>query len=446
MKWIVFLGALLGIVPLLSYGAIRSTPFRRALVGLIAFSVFHTADINIISHETYRGDSSGIEVTTIDLMALSLFVAQRVRGARPFEGFRFTWSRMLYLGAVLLSLTAAPLLLHATYSVWKLLRMFFAFSVLATEFTDLASVRAALIGLGAGVLSQGLWAMKQRYIDGMHRLSGSQPHPNSLGMLVNLVTPTALALMLAGHKRRFNAAIVATGAVCVILSLSRGAILMFAVSAALVIAGSLAKDFKLRKLAVVGSLMVGGVALLVKSIDTILARFDNAPKASEEARVLFNMAAEAMAKDHALGIGINMYSHVLEHGGYADRFELATMDRNGIAHHIYWLTAAELGYAGLAAYLLMLAVIIVAAMRAATIRDIRGDIALGITAGLAVTYIQGTAEWVARQTRMSYAFWLLAALVSGLLAMRARERARATAQVGARDATSGPAFAASSGP
>ncbi|HZF53832.1 MAG TPA: O-antigen ligase family protein [Polyangiaceae bacterium] len=428
MKWIVFLSALLLIVPLVAHRAAVSPLARRVLVGLVGFSVFHVADINLISDETYRGDSTGLEVTTIDLMVLSLFIAQRIRNVPRFEGPKLTFVRLLYLAAAVASLMAAPLLLRSSFSVWKLLRMFFAFSVMAVELTDIAQARAALLGLGAGVLTQAGLALEQRYLQGLVRAVGSQPHPNSLAMLCNLVTPVALSLLLAGHARRFNAAVVAAGALCVILSLSRGGIMMLAVSTSLCVAVSLARELNARKLAVVGTLMVGGLIGLAKSIDSILDRFANAPAASEEARDKFNLAAQAMVKDHPFtGIGINMFSHVLDHGGYADQFELPAVDRNGIAHHIYWLTAAELGYIGLAAYLLLLGAVLWMAVRLARARGVRGEIALGMAAGLFVTYVQGTAEWIARQTAMSYGFWLFAGMLAALTAKEVATRAKAAA-------------------
>jgi hypothetical protein len=426
VKWIVFFAAILVVVPLLAHRASVSPLARKIIVGLVGFSVFHVIDINLISDETYRGDSTGVEVTAIDLMVLSLFIAQRVRKAPRLEGPKLTFVRLFYLAAAVASLLAAPLLLRSSFSVWKLLRMFFAFSVMAVELTDMAQARAALIGLGAGVLTQAGLALEQRYLQGLVRVVGSQPHPNSLAMLCNLVTPVALSLWLAGHSRRFNAAIVLAGSLCVILSLSRGGIMMLAVSTTLCVAVSLAKEMNLRKLAVVGTLMVGGLIGLAKSIDSILERFSSAPAASVEARDKFNHAAEAMARDNPFtGVGINMFSHVLEHGGYADQFELASVDRNGIAHHIYWLTAAELGYIGLAAYVLLLASVLWMAVRLARSRGVRGDIALGMAAGLFVTYVQGTAEWIARQTPMSYGFWLFAGALS---ALTATEMARARSE------------------
>jgi len=428
VKWIVFLSALLIVVPLLAHRAVVSPLARKVIVGLVGFSVFHVVDINLISDETYRGDSTGLEVTTIDLMVLSLFIAQRFRGGPRLEGGgpKLTFVRLFYLAAAVASVFAAPLIMRSSYSVWKLLRMFFAFSVMAVELADMAQARALLIGLGAGVLTQAGLALEQRYLKGLVRAVGSQPHPNSLAMLCNLVTPVALSLWLAGHARRFNAAIVLCGSLCVVLSLSRGGIMMLAVSTALCVAVSLAKEMNVRKLAVVGTLMVGGLIGLAKSLDSIIERFTNAPAASEEARDKFNLAAEAMVRDNPFtGVGINMFSHVLEHGGYAEQFELASVDKNGIAHHIYWLTAAELGYIGLAAYLLLLGAVLWMAVRLARSRGVRGDVALGMAAGLFVTYVQGTAEWIARQTAMSYGFWLFAGTLSAFTALEMAEMARA---------------------
>jgi hypothetical protein len=423
LKILVFLAALFVFVPIAARLASTSVVARRWVVGVMAFSVFHRISMSFF-HEFYRGESSDFEVTLLDLLALALYIAQHLRGARQrgsgasTERSPYAWPRRLYLGAALLSMTASPSLLLSSFSLWKLLKMYFLLSVLSVEFAEIEQIRAALIGFGAGVLSDAALVVYQRYIAGYIRVTGSFPHPNSLGMVVNLVTPISLALLLAGKSRRLNSAVVAAGAVCVLMSLSRGGILMCATASALVVAGSLLRDFKPQKLAVIGSLMAGALLLLFKSLDTILDRFANAPKSSEEARVLFNRAAEAMANEHSLGVGLNMFSQVLDVAGYADRFELPPIDRNGVAHHIYWLTAAELGYIGLAAYVVLLAAVLVTAFKAARAPGARGDIGLGITAGLVVMYIQGTAEWIARQAQMSYAFWMVAAMAAAIVAPR----------------------------
>jgi hypothetical protein len=234
-------------------------------------------------------------------------------------------------------------------------------------------------------------------------------------MLVNLIAPSAFSLMLGGQGRRWAGGVVAVAAMCNVFSLCRGGMMMFVLSSSVVAAASMVRRPTAHKVKVLSWIVAGGALALLKSMDTIINRFVNAPKESELARKLFNQAAKAMAEEHPFGVGINMYSFVLDHGGYADRFTIEPGDRNGIAHHIYWLTSAELGYVGVAAYVLVLLSVLVAAARLALRKGVEGELGVGILAGLSITYLQGFAEWIARQTTMSYAFWGLAAIVAARL-------------------------------
>jgi hypothetical protein len=419
MKWIALAVALLVGVPYLARRMAASLTVRRVAVGVLAFDLFNPLHINLISDEHYRGDSRGIEVTTVDLIVLALFLANRARAGVP-KTHRLGLVRLFYLGAVLLSATATPDLLRTSFSVWKLLRMFFAFDVLATAFVELELVQGALMGLACGVVSQGLQALWQKYVHHMVRVMGSQSHPNSLAMIVNLVAPVAFALILANRARGIAVVVFVFAAMCDIFSLSRGGMMMFVLGSGLVVAGSLLREVNGRKIKIVTGLVGAAMLVLAKSADTIVKRFTEAPKESEQARKLFNAAAQMMADEHTFGVGINMYSYSLDIGRYADRLHIEPGDRNGIAHHIYWLTAAEIGYVGLVAYAVLLVAVYVSALRAIRFRGVRGEIALGITAGLTVTYLQGTAEWIARQSTMSYCFWLFAAILASFHAARKR--------------------------
>ena len=427
MKWIAFAAALLFAVPFCVRQASRSSGFRKFLVGLIAFDLLNPQHINIVSDALYRGDSRGIEVTSVDLMVLSLFAAQRLRRVRVAVRPRFLLVRILYFAAVVLSLTGSPDMERSFYSIWKIARMFFAFSVLADAFVEVELLQAALWGLGLGVLGQGLLALDQKYMHHMVRVLGSQAHPNSLAMLVNLIMPVAFALILAGRARWIASFVVLAAAMCDIFTLSRAGMLMFGCAAAIVAVGSLLRGVNLRKVAVLSATALAASLVMAKSAGTIIQRFTDAPKTSVHARELFNAAAEAMANNHLFGVGVNMFSFVLDHGGYADRLGIESGDRNGIAHHIYWLTAAETGYPGLVAYALLLGAILVAALREARRPGLTGDIALGLMAGLVAMYAQGLTEWVARQTTVSYCFWMFAAMISAFYATRTSQDRRAIA-------------------
>jgi O-antigen ligase len=383
------------------------------ILRVLAVSLFHPAHVNLFSDETYRGDARGFEITSIDILVGALFVGARLRrAASPSRAFVIP--RIAYALAVLLSAVASPDMLRSSYGVWKLARMYFAFAVLATELVELPMVLAAVQGLAVGVLLEGGIALHQRYVEHVVRVTGSQPHPNSLAMLVNLIAPIAFALFLAGHGRWLAASVFIVAGVCDILTLSRGGMLMFLLGTALVAIVSLARKPTWRKATILTGLAGAGGLVLAWSARTILMRFETAPAESVHARELFVAAAKRMTADHPLGVGINMYSQVLANAEYSAVLGIDPMDRNGIAHNIYWLTAAETGYVGVAAFAFLLGAVYLAALRATLRNGVRGEVALGILVGLTLTYIQGTAEWIFRQSTMSYAFWLVAAIVVGL--------------------------------
>jgi O-antigen ligase len=268
--------------------------------------------------------------------------------------------------------------------------------------------------MGAGIAYSLFLALAQRYGYGAVRAIAAFSHPNSLAMAANLVLPVALALVLASKRVTLASIAVACAPVCVVLTLSRGALVISVVAIGLVFAGSLWRKVTSRKLVVAATVLAMGFAVAFKSYDTLVERFTSAPPQSEHARLLFNMAAKAMLSEHPFGVGINQYSHVLGNHGYADRLGIPPIDREGLAHHVYWLTAAETGYFGLASYLLMLAAPLWVALRQVRARGTRGDLALGISVSLALMYAHGTAEWIARQTGMAYLFWALAAICVGM--------------------------------
>lgn len=416
MKFLALCLALIA-VPLIGHWMRARPRARRWLVGALGFLPFigEAVTMNLVVDPTYHGDSIGIEITLLDLVAATLFVAQLGRRARKSPHAIARWS---YFGWTLLSLVGASLPTYGLFSAWKLLRMFLALRVVAVETLDSRSGPALLRGMMLGVLYTTYLALDQRYLQGILRCRGALPHSNTLGMAVNLIAPIALALYLAREGGWLTALTFAAASVCDILSQSRVCLLLFVVASALVFATSLVRRFEGRKLGVaLGALLLGSVAGLYAA-DAIIDRVQRAPKESAEAREHFNEAAGLMLRDHPLtGIGINQYSHVLSSDGYADEVGVLEVDRHGVAHHIYWLTLAELGFPGLILFLALLAgPLWVAAKGAIRLRDVRADVLLGITVGLAISYAQGSTEWVFRQTEVSYLFFMLAALGASLTA------------------------------
>ena len=410
----IFTVALLGVLPL-GYFARNRPRLLTILVFALAFLPFLDLEqfsINFVSHETYRGDSRGFEITLVDLLAVSLlFAIPKATLGVPYRKVRY-----VYLAVALFSVTQAAVPIYSLFAVWKILRAYFLMMVVAKVCETPRFGPILLNGLAVGVVYSTVIALEQRYLFGMYRVQGDFPHSNSLGMAVNMVLPIALALLLAGHGGALAAASCVGATVCVIMTLSRGSIAMLALAVVIVLVGSLMRGITRRKVVVTLSAIALGAVLMGYAANTIIERFLEAPEVSTDARDRFEAAAAAMLRRQPLGIGLNNFSHTLSQGGYAAEVHLPEVDRDGLAHNIFWLTLAEMGYLGLVAYLLTVLVPMGVAARAAwrSKGDVRGDVALGILAALIVTAIQGSAEWVARQTTMMYFTWALCGMVATL--------------------------------
>src|SRR5580658_1829203 len=151
MKWVALVFALLGIVPALGHLAAKHPRARTLFVTLLAFELFNPLHVNLYSDETYRGESRGFEVTSVDVLILGLALAQRLRRARPATTHRFVAARWIYFGVVVLSALAGSDVLRSAFSIWKLGRMYLAFNVLAGLFQEMELANAALLGLAYGV-------------------------------------------------------------------------------------------------------------------------------------------------------------------------------------------------------------------------------------------------------------------------------------------------------
>jgi hypothetical protein len=296
------------------------------------------------------------------------------------------------------------------------MRMVLLFATVSRGCEDDKVPPALLRGLAMGIVYELLLSLEGRYLHHLHQVMGNFPHQNTLGMAVNLVVPAALAMRLAGSGGRLALPTLASGALCIVFTLSRGAMSMFALGAVVVFGMSTwrrptAAKFKAGLIGLVAAL-----SMLAYAWKTIVDRFTNAPKESAEGREQFEAAASLMLKEHPLGVGMNQFSLGLGDAGYGARVGVYGYDATGIVHNIYWLTAAELGYAGALSFIVLMATPPIVALRASVRarHDVRGDVLVGLAVGLVLMDFQGKLEWAFRQTTLSYLFWIIAAVIAGL--------------------------------
>ena len=416
LKWACALvGA--GLVPLGGHALRRwprLIPPAVVLLGLLPFLGLNHLSLNLISFENYRGDSRGLEITAVDFLACALWLALPP-ASRPTPYKR---ARFLYLALALVSIPLAAVPLYAAFGVWKVARMFFVMTVAFRACEDPKLVPLLLRGMALGVVYEGLLAGWQHFVQHVYRASGNLGHENSLTMACNLIAPIALAVLLARRQRVLAACALLAAMACAIFGLSRGSLTMLVFELALVAAVSLLRGPTRHKLTVALVGLVCALGIAAKALPSIIDRFQHAPAASGDSRVRFARAAWLMTLEHPLGVGLNQFSYVFEHGGYAQRAGIAETDydASAIVHNVYLLNAAELGLFGLFAYLLLIAgplrLAISGTLRAGS--SIEGDILLGCTAALLAAYAQGMLEWLSRQTPFAYLFFLIAGLIGGL--------------------------------
>lgn len=445
MKYLVFGMALAVGVPAMAFAA-GSARQRGWLLGLLLFSTVmgDMASINFISMETYRGPDRGFEVTLTDLIAWGLILGLTIRFPTRlcWVPYNSLWI-FAFFGLACWTTVLAPDRLIAGFTLFKFLRVYAVFWCVVNCLrvgASLTYVRAGLVAVGA--LMTGL-ALKQRYLDGIIRISGPFDHSNTIPSYLNLVIPLLLIWALCDRHLSQAQVLASVAAVfgmafSVTATLSRAGLVLAAggLAGGLVWANLRAKSHRVTAVSLLVCLAMAVGSL--KAADTMVNRFQTAPEASEGARDEFAAAAAMMVRDHPMGVGLNSFSHVLTATQeYRQHFVyMAGEAQGGVVHHIYLLTLAEMGYAGLAVFALILARFAwLAGRHAWRSRELEGDLLFGLLLGLCALYFVGFLEWTLRITPVFY----LLAICAGLcvaLAETVRQRRRMQA-AGARLAQNG---------
>jgi hypothetical protein len=424
MKWAVVGVALSLVYPLGRW--LRRMPRVRALTWTLAGILPLVPILNFgISpiYERYPAYSRGLEITFLDLILWTAYFTLP-RSGRPAP---YRVSRYFYLAVVLLSLLWAPSLLYATFAIWQLVRMYMMVAILSLAFERRQHVRAVFRGMMLGVFGEFTIVLWQRYIQHYYQTPGGFEHQNNLAMSINVVLPAFLALVLARRADWLPLAAFVAGGMTLLFALSRGALTIFLLATTMTFLISIVHHYSPRKFIIALIGLSVGIALFVKASGSIYSRFENPGEAAgTELRLQLIDVSAQMLRDHPLGVGINQFSLAAEIEGYAER--VGTMERPApTVHHIYWLTAAELGYPGIVGFVVLMLAPVSLAFRTgfgAPREDVRGDLALGLGTGLLFMCVHGFLEAIWRQTPGGYIFWQATSIVAAL-ARELRERTRA---------------------
>lgn len=415
MKWLVLACVLCG-----GYALGVALRARKSAVAALVFALGLLVLFNDISFtpgslEQYRGTDRGFDVSLLDVAAYVLyFAAPPASRPAPFRAVRYA-----YFAVGLASLALAPAPLYGVFTLWSLLKVYLMISALYRAFEDVELVGVLYKGLSVGLIYLLIVCLYQRYVQGVNQVAGTFAHQNTMGMAAYMAAAAIFPLVIRGDGGRLSAGAIASATLVVILSLSRGCLVALpAILATLSVASIVRKPTRQKAWVIV----LGFAAALVlgaKSFDTIFARFTGAPERSAESRVIYEAMAHAMFRDHPLGVGLNQFSLMAGDDGYmsvAAAMDASWVSPNALVHNIYLMTLAELGIAGLVLYVALIGQPILAALRGAWRHknDLRGELLFGCFAGLVAFSIHGQLEWVARQARALYLFWMLCVVVAAL--------------------------------
>lgn len=401
-------------------------------------------DINFYSAYWYRGTTRGFEFTFIDVLGLALLLGtlllprhDRPRGYWP-AGLAPMLLFLLYAAAAVA--LASPKVFGA-YELSKLVRGMVFFLAAAFFIRRERELSVLVLALCCAVLIEGAASLRQRYLGGVYRVTGTLDHPNSLSMYLCLVGPVlvaAAASTLSPWVRRFCWLAAGTAAVTVMLTLSRAGIPAFGLAAGGALLWCMTWRVTLGKIAAAAVIGLGLSLLVWKSWDLLAARYGSASLEEEylddksEGRGYYLRQAQVMLADQPFGVGLNNWSYWVsrKYGGelgmryetydditFAPPSELLSLYRYAApAHNLGALTAGELGWAGLALFSLMwfrwlrLGFGFLRPRRA----EVMHRLGAGLFFGVLGVFMQSQTEWTFRQTQIFLTFHVLAGVLASL--------------------------------
>jgi O-antigen ligase len=420
VKWAGLIIVLAAIVPLSNWlrQHPRQAPKLWMLMGFLPFALsFAHLDMAFISWLGWPGYLLGAEFSVLDGLAIALYLSlQGVPHAVPFR-----LSMALYFLATLLSASQAAEPTAALFYSWQLARIFLVYATVARGCADPRVPLAILRGMAAGLIVEIIVAVFQRFALGIVQAPGTMTHQNLLAMITHFAALPAFAVVLSGQAGRLLAASAIVGIVIDVLTTSRGALGFSIFGYATIFLLSSLRSWTARKRRVLMIVVLGAMLITPIAISSFDRRFSNQAEnisSDYDERAAFEKAAKMMLAENPLGQGANHYVIAGNLGGFNNRAGVvpSASSEGANVHNIYFLVAAETGYLGLVAFVLMLLRPLTVALLCGWNNrgDQRGDLLIGLGVTLLIVYLHGLFEWIFVLLETQYMFAIDVGLVAGL--------------------------------
>lgn len=436
------------LVASLSYYA-RAFMFMALVAGAV-FVDLPLFGVEFASLYWYRGTTRGFETTIFDVLALSVLVGSLLAPRHALgrwycpAGVGLLLTLILYAAASVATATPA---LTGAFELHKMLRGLLVVAAVAAFVRTETELRQFVFALGAAAMIEALFAVKQRYLNGMDRVAGTVMHPNTLSMYFCLVAPVLGAAALSrfpGWLRGWCGVAVAASAVGVLLTVSRAGIPIFAATMLGVGLWCFSFRFTVRKLVIAGVVAIAALAVLRGSWNVLVERFTQSTLEEEyldptqEGRGVYLRWAAAILQDHPHGVGLNNWSYYVsrDYGpevgyGYEDYGDFSQPEDEvrphaAPAHNLFALTAGELGVVGGGIFVLLWLrwLQLGAAFLGRRWDEPMHRVGVGLFFGTCGIFLQSLTEWTYRQTVILFTFSAILGVLASLTWVR-RQQARA---------------------
>jgi len=364
----------------------------------------------------WPGYVQGAEISLVDLILLAIYLSL----PRRTNSLPFLFPMAFYFFTALLSVFQASVPTAALFYCVQLARIFFVYAVVTKACADERVVPSLLKGLAVGMFVVAGQAVWERFVLGVLQTPGGFGHQNFVGMVSHFIVYPFFALLLAGERGFFAYAVSFTGALIAVLTTSRatlgfagmGYVMMFMLSAF--------RGWTARKTKVMA---VGAIAVALLSPLVVVSfekRFSSNAETSylepDEVRVALEKAAQMILSDHPMGVGVNHYVQAANIYGYNQRAGLDWTSSGAYVHNVYWLVAAETGYIGFVAFVILLFPPLIVAFSCGwrNRKDRRGDLLLGLGVGLLTVYLHSFYEWIFITFQAQYLFAATIGMVAGV--------------------------------
>lgn len=438
VKLLCALVALLVGVPVIAYFCSRSLLYRRLALFLVVLTPtlgFGIMSLTILSVEQYRGHTTGFNVSLPDIIGLGLLISLWV--TRRNHGFKLFPPGLVYFlifyVCISLSIVQAPVPAYSLMAMWNFGRMFLYYTLIFNAIRSPADFRTLLWAVAFTLMVQCLFSLKLRYVNGVHQVTGLFDHQNSMASWAYFCGLPMLALGLSRHTR-WNDSLVylagfASSGVMVILSISRGALIILALgSVAIIVHATFQKLTVKRGLAIAATMALGSFVILM-SLDSILDRFIGSEdyQKKNNLRTALEAISSEMLSDHPHGVGLNNYNVVnsrpyRKYSGMLERwderrgyyFSEDYYERNPNTENLYWMFLAETGYLGFTGLLIFLTYSLFVCLRNYHYyKDTpQGSFILGLVITLGLFYMHSQLERVFTQTINLMSFMIFVSLVA----------------------------------